>query len=357
MVAVPTENVLLEDDPSSMGPVAGIQIGLRSLFSFCSLMVPVTERLEDRTAIIRSPSRNQRNLILLCGIVQSCPFQSRTIADVAISLRVLRWFIGGCYTPISRGQGRNLCQGILLEYGTAGIISDQTWAMPAPRYLQFRFGPYATPKVRYGSRVQCRWRGAVVIVGLSNGRLPWPIGRHGTNDSLVITCDLERAIQLESSQAVCHWFGVTAQTVRKWRRALGIGRMTPGQRARSRELFNQPWGVKAREKAWSKARDPVRRAKIAAARTGKPRPPHVIGALRRFHLGHPLPDAVKRKMSEAHRRRGTRPPKAGKAWTSAENELLGRLPPADVASQTGRTLSAVYCRRRVLRLATPATGR
>lgn len=139
--------------------------------------------------------------------------------------------------------------------------------------------------------------------------------------------------------------------------ALGVGRMTPGQRARSRELFNQPWGVKAREKAWSKARDPVRRAKIAASRTGNPRPPHVVEALRRSHLGHPMPDAVRRKMSEAHRRRGSRPPRAGKPWSEAEDELLGQLLPADVSSQTGRTLSAVYCRRRILRKLPPKTTR
>ncbi len=229
--------------------------------------------------------------------------------------------------------------------------------MRTPKHLQFRFGPYATPKVRVGSQVQCCWRGTVAVVGLSDSRLPWPIGRRGANYALIIYCDLAKAIKLESSQAICHWFGVTTQTVRKWRRALGVGRMTPGQSARSRELFNQPWGVRARKKAWAKARDPVRRAKIAAARTGKPRPPHVIETLRRYHTGRPLSEAVRAKMSESHRRRGTRPPKAGKAWSAAEDKLLGQLPPAVVVTQTGRTLSAVYCRRRVLRKLPPKSIR
>jgi hypothetical protein len=99
-------------------------------------------------------------------------------------------------------------------------------------------------------------------------------------------------------------------------------------------------------RARAKARDPERRAKIAAARRGKPRPRHVIEAMRAANLGRPLSEETRRKMSEAHRRRGTRPPKAGRPWTAAEDTLLSAgMSAAEVAKRTGRTLTAA-CKRR-----------
>ena len=80
----------------------------------------------------------------------------------------------------------------------------------------------------------------------------------------------------------------------------------------------------------------------------RPRPPHVVEAMRRGRLGTPQSEAARAKMSEAHRRRGTGPPKAGRPWTAEEEALLRQLPPAEVARRTGRTLKAVYAWRRVL---------
>jgi hypothetical protein len=62
-------------------------------------------------------------------------------------------------------------------------------------------------------------------------------------------------------------------------------------------------------------------------------------------------------MSEAQRRRGTRPPKAGRPWTEAEDEAVRTLRPAEAARRTGRTLGAVYDRRRDLGLADGRAGR
>ena len=39
------------------------------------------------------------------------------------------------------------------------------------------FGPYKTPRFHYGKKVWCHCRGWVKIVGLSDGKIPWPIGR------------------------------------------------------------------------------------------------------------------------------------------------------------------------------------
>jgi len=52
----------------------------------------------------------------------------------------------------------------------------------------------------------------------------------------------------------------------------------------------------------------------------------------------------------AVRRPVTRPPKAGRPWTSEEDELaLSALPAKEVARLTGRTAGAVWDRRGVLR--------
>src|SRR5262249_37068140 len=102
-------------------------------------------------------------------------------------------------------------------------------------------------------------------------------------------------------------------------------------------------------KAWAKANDPERVAKIAAAKRGKHRPKHVLKRLREANLGRRHSDEVRRKMSEAHRKRGTRPPKAGRPWEAWEDALLS-APASFVIAQTGRSKQAVVDRRRKLQL-------
>jgi len=103
--------------------------------------------------------------------------------------------------------------------------------------------------------------------------------------------------------------------------------------------------------------DAARREKIAAAKKGKPRPAHVGEVLAASLTGRPLSEEHRRKLSAAHRRRGTRPPKAGRPWTAAEDELVRSLPPPEAAEKTGRPLSAVYDRRRKLKLPDGRAGR
>jgi hypothetical protein len=54
-------------------------------------------------------------------------------------------------------------------------------------------------------------------------------------------------------------------------------------------------------------------------------------------------------MGETHRRRGTLVP-GTVVWTEREDALLRSLPAAEAARRTGRTLGAVWSRRRVLGL-------
>src|SRR6516225_4659061 len=65
-------------------------------------------------------------------------------------------------------------------------------------------GTYRTQRFR---------RGEVALVGLSAGRIPWPVGKRGSARALAIFGGLAEAIRRESA---------TAQTVSRWR-ALGVG--------------------------------------------------------------------------------------------------------------------------------------
>jgi hypothetical protein len=94
-------------------------------------------------------------------------------------------------------------------------------------------------------------------------------------------------------------------------------------------------------KAQAKARDPERNCQIAQARKGKPRPPGLMKRLHESNRGQKASAQIHRKLSEAHKRRGTRPPTAGRAWMPWEDALLGVVSDAEVAQRTGRTVVAV----------------
>jgi hypothetical protein len=215
--------------------------------------------------------------------------------------------------------------------------------MPVDRH-KLHFGPYRTPRFKYGQKVECLARGEVRIVKLSAARIPWPSGRTHIAESLVLYSGLARAVRRESNQAVAYWFGVTGQTVTKWRRALGV-RATEGDRRLRVAIGKSSVMRKALAAMWAKARDPVRRAKIAAAKRGKPRPKHVLEALQKANLGRRPSAKTRRKMSEAHKRRGAWPPAAGRPWARWEDRLVRTLTPVKAAARTGRTLSGVMKRR------------
>ena len=114
-------------------------------------------------------------------------------------------------------------------------------------------------------------------------------------------------------------------------------------------------GEKARQMAWAKAQDPERRRKIAEALRGKPKPPHMMEELRRSNLGRKHSAETRRKMSEAYRRHGAKPP-IGRLWEPWELTLLGTAPDEMVAERTERSASAVQKKRSVLGIPNPATN-
>jgi hypothetical protein len=66
----------------------------------------------------------------------------------------------------------------------AQLVSDETHQygsknqrMHDAERFKLRFGRYRTPGSSYGAIVECAVHGPMKIVGLTNGRIPWPLGR------------------------------------------------------------------------------------------------------------------------------------------------------------------------------------
>jgi hypothetical protein len=169
-------------------------------------------------------------------------------------------------------------------------------------------GRYVTPRFRYGRKVTCLMRGRVQTVGITAGRIPWPVGKRGSAKGPVVYRDLAKALKVESRLAICYWWGVTGQTVSKWRKALGIRPVTPGTSKLKRDNFNQPWGQRARRKAWKAPRDPVKMQRLSDSKRGVPRPPGVMAAAHAANRGRRPTAETRAKMSAAAKRWGTRPP-------------------------------------------------
>jgi hypothetical protein len=182
-------------------------------------------------------------------------------------------------------------------------------------------GPYQKPKCKIGSWLKCRMRGHVQVVAESDALIPWPIVRKPIGGRGLALCgDLVKAVRLESSQSIQYWFGVSDLTVTKWRRFLGVPRNTPGS-ARLAAKWWTDGGIAdlARPGREAYHKSPSRLAKMAAAKRGVPRPPHVRAAMIR-----------------------------GRPFTAEEDALLGKMPDADVAVETKRRASTI--RRRRIRL-------
>ena len=148
-------------------------------------------------------------------------------------------------------------------------------------------GKYRTPRFKYGATVTCAIRGPVKIMGLSDGRIPWPKCRAGKRARAIILYGaLAEAVRQESAQAVEYWWGVGSFTVWQWRKALGVDRMNEGT-----ESLWQRWSPetcqskKANKKRAPALKSPERGAKIAAAMTGRKRPSEVVEAMRRASTG------------------------------------------------------------------------
>jgi hypothetical protein len=205
---------------------------------------------------------------------------------------------------------------------------------------RFRFpGEYRTPRFRIGKRVRCLLRGEMVITGMTDAPIPWPLGIHGAaRHMLIVFKDLAKAIRREFGKAICHWWGVESSTVRMRRRALGVGIVNEGTSRLYREHNKESWAITARAKTQNKVRVPERCRKISETLRGRSMLPHVMEAALQARLGSHRTEEARRRMSETHPRPGTLVPGIV-PWTAEEDELARTLPAKEAARQTGRNLS------------------
>lgn len=171
-------------------------------------------------------------------------------------------------------------------------------------------GRYCTQRFRIGNFVECGMRGPVRIVGLTDAKIPWPIGQAAGKGARgpVVYQGLERALRLESNVAICHWWGVTAQTVRKWRKALGIGPHTKGSLRLRAAYGADPERAAARAEGFRSADLTEARARMAETKRGVPRPASVKRKLRKANLGKKASPETRQKMREAAARRRKKSP-------------------------------------------------
>jgi hypothetical protein len=186
-------------------------------------------------------------------------------------------------------------------------------------------GPYEPPTLRRGDRATCLYRdGDVVITGWSAGRIAWPrcrrLDSNAGGSDLLVNEELARAVRLESSLALQYWFGVGADVVWRWRKALGVTQWgTEGSR-RLLQQISRAGAEAVKRKTFTKAE----------------RSRHRVAALKR----------------------GTRPHRwTDNGWSSEQLALLGRLPDTEVAAQIGRTTTGVRVKRQLLGIPNAAPDR
>jgi hypothetical protein len=95
--------------------------------------------------------------------------------------------------------------------------------------VKLMFGPYKAPPLRRGDRAFCLLRDCdVVITSWTDARIPWPRCRAldgtGGGSGLLLDEELARAVRHEAAGAVMYWWGASSEAVKRWRRALGVGR-------------------------------------------------------------------------------------------------------------------------------------
>ncbi len=219
-----------------------------------------------------------------------------------------------------------------------------------PKQIRFKlhFGPYRTPRFKIGAVVTDELRGEVKIIGLSDAPIPWPLSFHWRARSVVVYGALVRAIRSESAQAVAHWWGISVGTVRLIRRALGVPAINEGSKWLQRRYARTPEFQRNARKAWANAGTPERRAIAGKARLGRRHSAAARQKIAAANRRRVVTEESRRRRSEAAKRCGAWPPAAGRAWSAAEDELVRTLPPEHVVEQTGRTVQAVWFRRRTL---------
>ncbi|HEY1380130.1 MAG TPA: hypothetical protein VGF55_25225 [Gemmataceae bacterium] len=137
------------------------------------------------------------------------------------------------------------------------------------------FGPYRAPRWRYGRVVMDEVRGEVTVVGMTAGRIPWPVGKRGRAKAPVVATSLARALRAEAAQAVAYWWGLSTHTVCLYRSALGVPRSTSGSRRLWQINCCEVITPEVHARAVRAANTPAANARKGVAQRGRPLPEHL----------------------------------------------------------------------------------
>jgi hypothetical protein len=135
--------------------------------------------------------------------------------------------------------------------------------------------------------------------------------------------ELARAIRHESAAAVCFWWGVSEGVIHRWRKALGVTRT------------NNEGSQRLIRAASERGAERIR---------GRPLTPEQVERRRRTALELNLGRFLREAYHESR-------------WTKAEVRLLGKVPDAELAHRTGRTVDAVRQKREQLARDRRASGK
>lgn len=219
-----------------------------------------------------------------------------------------------------------------------------------PNHIRYKllYGPYEPPRVRPGEALFCERRQEDVIVGgYTDAPIPWPRARKKGRQSLIVCCDLVRAIRTESELAITRWWGVSVTTVWTWRRALSVGRITDG----TLTLYENYVPEKLTEEVLAKAREeaakPENIKKMADKKRGKPGLPENTERFKELIKRKPRSESWRSAQSAAVKLQWQTGKRRNKdEWTPNEISLLGTAPDREIAQKTGRTIAAVRQKRK-----------
>jgi len=211
------------------------------------------------------------------------------------------------------------------------------------------YGPYLPPKCQVGDKLLCESRGReVTVLGMSVGLIPWPTTQGNGRNSLILCGELIRAVRLESEIAVAHHWGVAQSTVGTWRRALEVPRMTLGSRRLRIEFATESLTPEVRAMARAAMHSTEVRAKLSAAKAGRPVHPNTIAALLEA-AQRPKSDDWKRGQSERSRKMWQNPEAYGlpshRKWSDEQIALLGTDSDRAIAQVLGLTTNVVKYQR------------
>lgn len=134
-------------------------------------------------------------------------------------------------------------------------------------------GPYRPPKVKVGDMVKCEMYGLVEVGGWTDAPIPWPRAKKSGRPQLILTGDLVRAVKTESEIAISYHWGVGITTIWKWRKALGVGRVTPGTKVLYQKLKPEKLPEDIAELGRELTKTPEALEKMATTKRGKKLPP------------------------------------------------------------------------------------